>query len=108
MTGFSEMPGQGPDDRGNSERLNGFDAEPLEPTDADYPGRALGIVGLVLAFFLNVVGLIVSIVAYSQSRKAGRSNGFAVAGIVVAVLEILIGAVIGIALIGTAASVVGR
>ena len=101
MTGFSEMPGQGPDDRGNSERLNGFDAEPLEPTDADYPGRTLGIVGLVLAFFLNVVGLIVSIVAYSQSRKAGRS-------IVVAVVEILIGAVIGIALIGTAASVVGR
>lgn len=50
------------------------------------PGRGLGIAGFVLSFFVigNIVGLILSIVALVQSKRAGRGNGFAVAGIIIA------------------------
>lgn len=93
MTGFSEMPGQDPNLPGyNPEHLGGFEAEPLSTRPANYPGKTLGIVGLILAIFFNVIGMIVSIVAYLQSKKAGYSNGFAVAGIVVgAILLLLVG-----------------
>lgn len=60
------------------------------PMVAEDPGRTLGIVGLVLAFFLSVVGLILSIVAYQKSKAAGYKNGIALAGIIVgAVLTVL-------------------
>ena len=47
------------------------------------PGRALGIAGFVLSLLASVVGLVISILALARSRRAGRSNRFAVAGIVV-------------------------
>lgn len=53
------------------------------PSSGD-PGATLGIVGLVLAFFMAPVGLIVSIVALVRSRRSGRRNGFAIAGVAVA------------------------
>ncbi|ROS73305.1 DUF4190 domain-containing protein [Cellulomonas sp. PhB143] len=54
------------------------------------PGKTMGIVGFVLAFVLPLVGLIVSIVAFVQSRKAGAKNGLALAGIIIgAVLCVL-------------------
>lgn len=50
------------------------------------PGRTLGIVGLVLAIVGSFVGLIISIVAFNQSKKAGFDNGLAKAGIIVGVI----------------------
>jgi len=72
-------------------------------TEAVNPGKTLGIIGLILAFFANVVGLIVSIVALRKSKKAGFENGPATAGIVVSILSILIvGAAIGAAIAAAA------
>ncbi|WP_114560873.1 DUF4190 domain-containing protein [Desertihabitans aurantiacus] len=56
------------------------------PPSAENPGRTLGIVGLVLAIVAAPIGLIVSIVALVQSKKAGMGNGLAVAGIIVGAL----------------------
>lgn len=55
------------------------------PTMAVSPGKGLGIAGFVLAFFPGVqsVGLILSIIGLVKSSKAGIKNGFAIAGIVV-------------------------
>ena len=55
---------------------------------ATKPGKTMGIVGLVLSclFFIpfaSVVGLILSIGGFVQSRKAKLSNGPALAGIIV-------------------------
>ena len=52
----------------------------------------LGIVGLILAILptLQLFGLIVSIIGLVQSRKAGQSNGFAVAGIIISILFMLV------------------
>ena len=58
---------------------------------ADYPGKTLGIVGLVLAILAPVVGIIVSAIAMSQSKKAGAENKLAKIGIIVGiVLTVLI------------------
>ncbi len=63
----------------------------------DFPGKTLGIVGLVFAFrgWLAVVGLILSIVAQSQSKNAGFQNTPAKVGIIVGAI------MIGLALIAT-------
>ena len=47
------------------------------------PGRTLGIVALVLAIFLSIVGAIIGIVALNKSKKAGFKNGPALAAIIV-------------------------
>ncbi|WP_149084624.1 hypothetical protein [Microbacterium sp. 1S1] len=67
----------------------------------------LSIIGLVLAFLLPPVGLILSIIALVQLGKARAPRGLAIAGIVVgAILTIL--AIIGIILLVTVlAGVIG-
>ncbi|THJ66663.1 DUF4190 domain-containing protein [Arthrobacter echini] len=50
---------------------------------AENPGRTLGIVGFILAIFIAPVGLIISIIAFVKSRKAGMGNGLALAGIII-------------------------
>lgn len=55
------------------------------------PGRTLGIVGLVVAIFASVIGLIISIIAYRQSKAAGFKNNFALAGIVIGAVLFVIG-----------------
>jgi len=59
-------------------------AAPLAP--ATYPGKTLGIVGLVLAILAPIVGLIISIIARSQSKAAGFKNTPAKAGIIVGII----------------------
>lgn len=66
-----------------------------QPTPAQDPGRTLGIVGLVCAFLCSLVGLVLSIVAYNKSKAAGFDNGIAKAGIVVAIVFMVLGAVGG-------------
>jgi uncharacterized membrane protein len=65
----------------------------------DYPGKTLGIVGLILAIFFNLIGLIVSAVAYSKSKKAGYKNTPAFWGIIVGAVLLVIGIIVTIFLI---------
>ena len=68
-----------------------YQATPTSTTPADYPGKTLGIVGLVLAIVAPVVGIIVSAIAMSQSKKAGYPNKLAKIGLIVGiVLTVLI------------------
>ncbi|WP_226532145.1 DUF4190 domain-containing protein [Microbacterium paraoxydans] len=71
----------------------GYPAAPApaypQPTPTP-PGRVLSIVGLVLAFLMAPVGLVISIVAAVKLGKAGQPKGLAIAGIVVgAIITIL-------------------
>jgi len=59
--------------------------EPLLPAGKN-PGKTLGIIGFVLAFFISILGLILSIVGLVKSRKAGFKNPLAIAGIVIGAL----------------------
>ena len=59
-----------------------YQGYPPAPAPQD-PGRTLGIVGLILAFFCSLIGLIISIVAYRQSRRSGYESRIALTGIIV-------------------------
>jgi len=62
----------------------------------DYPGKTMGLVGLILAIFFNIVGAIVGIVALRRSKRAGAKNPLAVAAIIVGFALFVILAIIGI------------
>lgn len=60
-------------------------------------GQTMGIVGLVLSVIFPLVGLVLSIIARSQSKRAGVENGPALAGIIVSsivIVLLVIGAVL--------------
>ena len=62
------------------------------PAAAD-PGKTLAIVGLVLSILgIGVVGIILSAVALQQSKKTGHKNAIALAGIIVGIVSMLLGA----------------
>ncbi|GAA3745953.1 hypothetical protein GCM10022239_21920 [Leifsonia bigeumensis] len=69
-------------------------------TDSTNPGRGLGIAGLVLAFLIPPLGLILSIVAKVRSSRAGIRNGVATAGIVVSIVVVILW-IVGIVLAGS-------
>jgi hypothetical protein len=86
---------------------------PPAPAAAN-PGRTLGIVAFIVAFFFNVIGLILGIVAMVQSKKAGAKNGFALAAIIIgavsmvlAIIVIVVAVTIGAAALHEACSQVG-
>lgn len=66
------------------------------PAGTDFPGKTLGIVGLILAIFFNLIGLIVSAIALNQSKKAGYKNGPAKAGVIVGAVLLVLSIIFGI------------
>jgi hypothetical protein len=48
--------------------------------------RTLSITGLVLAFLISPIGLVISIIAMVKARRSGTGNGLALAGIIVGLL----------------------
>jgi len=66
------------------------------PAGTDFPGKTLGIVGLVLAIFFNLIGLIISAVALNQSKQAGYKNTPALAGIIIGAVLLVLGIIIAI------------
>jgi len=61
------------------------------PAPADFPGKTLGIVGLIVAFFFSLVGLIISAVALKQSKDAGFANTPAKVGVILGIIFTALG-----------------
>jgi hypothetical protein len=61
-------------------------AQPVVVTNAPVPGRSLGIAGLIIDFFIPILGLILSIVAKVQSGRANVRNTPATVGIVLGII----------------------
>lgn len=70
-------------------------------------GKTLGIVGLVLAFLFSLAGLIVSLIARSQSKKAGVPNGPATAGVIISIIGLVITIIWVVVAIAAAATLLG-
>jgi hypothetical protein len=66
---------------------------PTQPITED-PGKGLGIAGLIFAFLIPLVGLILSIIGVNMSKKAGYKNKPGVIGIVVGALFVFLAPVI--------------
>lgn len=69
---------------------------PPAQTPADYPGKTLGIVGLILAIVTPLIGLIVSLIAQSQSKKAGYPNSLAKWGVIIGAILTVLGIIVSI------------
>jgi hypothetical protein len=74
---------------------------PVPAAPAAVPGKTLGIVALIVAFFFSLLGIILGFVARSQSSKAGVKNGPATAAIVLGFIFIAIQIVLIIVLPAT-------
>ena len=61
---------------------------------AQDPGRTMGIVGLVLAIFCSLIGMVVSIIAFNKSKQAGFKNNIALAGIIVGAVLFVVGLIV--------------
>lgn len=66
------------------------------PPGVDYPGKTLGIIGLVLVFVTGLIGLILSIVANNQSKAAGYTNTPAKIGIILGIIVVILAVIITI------------
>ncbi|ETY70944.1 DUF4190 domain-containing protein [Bifidobacterium moukalabense] len=72
------------------------------PQPADQRWNNLCIVGFVLAFFIPLAGLILSIVAMVQINKSGeRSKGMAVAGIIISAAIMVFNLIVAILVVNT-------
>ncbi len=72
---------------------------------APVPGKTMGIVAFVLSFFFALIALILGIVALVQSKKAGASNGWAVAAIIISSVAIVLGIILTIVFLSLGAAV---
>jgi len=70
---------------------------PQYSQEGDYPGKTLGIVGLVFAFVFALAGIIISAIALNQSKQAGFKNTPAKVGLILSIIFTVIG-LIGIVL----------
>ena len=68
------------------------------PPPAVDPGNTLGIVGLILAIIpcSSTIGMVLSIVAFIMSRRAGFQNNKALAGIIIGAAWLVIGLILQI------------
>lgn len=81
-------------------------SQPAQP--AVNPGQTLGIIALICAFFFQLLGLILGIVALNQSKKVGMKNGLAVAAIWISVVLMVLGllvVILSFALFGSLAAI---
>ena len=72
------------------------------------PGRTLGIVGFILAFFVSPAGIIVSAIGLSKSRKSGNKNGLALAGLILSIVFLIIAIVVTAVLVGAAVELLNQ
>ena len=89
--------------------MNPNSAQPQQPQQPNYPpmsvpdhdpGYVLGIVSLATSIIgMGLVGLITGIIGLKKSKQVGKSNGLALAGIIIGVLNIIISIVVTILLI---------
>ncbi|MBX3195786.1 MAG: hypothetical protein KF727_11905 [Microbacteriaceae bacterium] len=66
------------------------------------PGKGMTIAGIVFAFLIPLLGLILSIVGLVQNRNAGQKIGANIAGIVISIVwPIVLGIIIAVAVGGS-------
>lgn len=79
------------------------DAVTSSTSNSEDPGKGMGIASLVLSLIgVHLIGLILGIIGLSQSKKAKKTNGMAIAGIIISSLGMLVGLIVIIAIIAGA------
>ena len=77
--------------------------ETLQTHTQENPGKGLGIASLVLSLVgIHLIGLILGIIGLTQSKKVHKTNGMAIAGIIISAIGLMLGTIFVIALIAGA------
>lgn len=80
-----------------------------EAPAAANPGKGLGIASLIVSLVgAGLVGLILGIVGMNKSKKAGQKNGFALAGIIIGAVNIVVGIIASIIIFTAIATVANK
>ncbi|MDM7888794.1 DUF4190 domain-containing protein [Curtobacterium sp. RHCJP20] len=80
-------------------------AQPYQPAPATERYNVLAIVGFILAFVVNIAGLVVSIIALSQVKRTGeRGRGLALAGVIISAISLLFSIISIVVVIAAAGS----
>lgn len=67
----------------------------------------MAIVGFILSFFISIAGLICSIIGYKKCKDENlNGKGFAIAGIIISAVSMVISVIYAIIIIGALGSVV--
>jgi hypothetical protein len=91
--GYGQQPSYGQQPGYGQQPAHG--QQPPPAAGGDFPGKTLGIIGLVLSFFTTIIGLIISIVALRQSKKACFKNTPALVGVIVGIVTTVLAIIIG-------------
>lgn len=74
-------------------------------TPPDFPGKTLGVVGLVLGIVVPLAGIVVSAIALNQSKSAGYPNKLAKIGLIIGIVLTALYIILWVGLILLAAAV---
>lgn len=74
----------------------------------EYPGQTLGLVALVLSFFMQLPALVMGILAWVWSNRAGVSNVPAKVAVAVSATLLVIGTLVLIGWVVLVASTIGQ
>ncbi len=89
-----------PFDTANVNTNPGSSSGSQQTSPSEDPGKTLGVVGFVMSLVgFGLISLILSIIARKKSKQAGHSNGFALAGIIISTITILVSFVIAALLV---------
>ncbi|MFY9227929.1 MAG: hypothetical protein WAO28_01195 [Candidatus Microsaccharimonas sp.] len=78
-------------------------AAPVTGSVVANPGKGIGIASLIVSFLgIGLVGLILGIIGINKSKAAGQGNGFAIAGIILGILNIIATIIFVIVMVGAA------
>jgi hypothetical protein len=82
--------------------------QPYQPVvPASERWNILAIVGFILAFVFNIVGVILSFIALSQIKRTGeKGHGLALAGVIIGLASIVLGIIFTIIYVIAAAAYV--
>jgi Ca2+/H+ antiporter len=67
-----------------------------QPGEA-YPGKTLGTIGMVFAFFVSPVAIVLCSIALAESRAAGYKNNRALSGLILSCVLFVAGLLFSIA-----------
>ncbi len=82
-------------------------SQTLAPMGSQDPGFPFGLASLILALLgLGLFSVILGILALKKSKKAGYTNGLAIAGIIIGALEVFIGLLVVILLVTTLPAII--
>lgn len=79
--------------------------QPYQGAPAARGYNTMAIVGFILAFFVNIVGIILGFVALSQIKRTGeQGRGLAIAAIIIGFAEIILGIVFFVIIVAVVAA----